>query len=267
VGDRRNDGELRAVAVQEDWGTEGDRDDGLDEQDEALEGWEQDELDEDEDEGETDDEDEEEDEDYDDGEEEDENEDGDDEDDDDEDEDEDYDDEDGEEVDDELDLSFAIPDGCRIEVAPRNEVNGWTDGETVTITSRALEELPEGALAALVAHELAHVQMRHVQHNRALAEAVVESLAGVWRETGAGFGKKVVTTVAAAGASFVGSRLYRKLQELSADAGALDLLRKGGYTAADARELEQRLEGEGGLLSSHPSQETRLRWLDALEDE
>lgn len=45
------------------------------------------------------------------------------------------------------------------------------------------------------------------------------------------------------------------------------MLRQGGYTADDARELEQRLEGEGGLLSTHPSQETRLRWLDLLDDE
>lgn len=257
--ERRQTGEATEV---EEWIVERDSYDGAGDQDEDLEDGESEEPDDDDAEEEEEEEDADEDEDED----------------EDKDEDESYDDE--EEEDDAVArspderlrrvlsrLSFAVPDGCRIRVVPRNDVNGWTDGETVTITSRAAEELPEGALAALVAHELAHVRMRHVQQNRALAEAVLGSFVGVWRASGAGLGEKIVTTVAAAGASFVGSRLYRKLQELSADAGALDLLRQGGYTADDARELEQRLEGEGGLLSTHPSQETRLRWLDLLDDE
>ncbi len=163
-------------------------------------------------------------------------------------------------------LAFAIPDGCRVDVTPRNDINGWTDGDSVTITSRAVEELPEGALAALVAHELAHVHMRHIQHRRELAEVVAHSLVGVWRESGAGLVKRIASTVAAAGVSLVAARLYSKLQELGADAGALYLLREAGYTVDDARELEQRLDGESGLLSTHPSQETRLRWLALLED-
>lgn len=164
-------------------------------------------------------------------------------------------------------LSFAIPEDCTIDVAPRSDINGWTDGETVTVTSGAVEELPEGALAALVAHELAHVHMRHVQHNRALAEGVGLLVAGVWRGSGSGLAGRLVRTVAAAGVSLVSVRLYQKFQELGADAGALYLLQKAGYTANDARELEQRLEGEGGLLATHPSQATRLRLLDVLDDE
>ncbi len=164
-------------------------------------------------------------------------------------------------------LAFAIPDGCRVDVTPRNDINGWTDGDGVMITSGAIEDLPEGALAALVAHELAHVHMRHIHHRRELAEVVAHSLVGVWRESGWGLGKRIAATVAAAGVSLVATRLYSKLQELGADAGALYLLREAGYTVDDARELEQRLDGEGGLLSTHPSQDTRLRWLNLLDTE
>lgn len=164
-------------------------------------------------------------------------------------------------------LDFAIPDGCRIEVTERSDINGWTDGEQVTITSGAVEELPEGALAALVAHELAHVHMRHLEHIRALAELAATAVGGVWRESGGGLGKRVLRTAAAAGVSLVGVRFVQRVQEMGADAGALYLLQKAGYTADDARELEQRLQGAGGLLSTHPSQETRLRLLDYLDAE
>jgi predicted Zn-dependent protease len=118
----------------------------------------------------------------------------------------------------------------------------------------------EDELAAVLAHEIAHVQkghvMRPVEAAREQENLTSAMLAGTSPVVHAFFGKAV-----SAGADFVLDKGYGKANELEADAFATSILSRAGYDPAALRAFLSRLTGaaaEGGFFQRHPPAAERV---------
>jgi hypothetical protein len=140
--------------------------------------------------------------------------------------------------------SIAASPGCRatFEVVPGRAMTADSDGTTVRIGVRFFS-YGEAAAAAVVAHELAHIVLRH----RARLEAAGVSW-GVLSELGRN------------------GRLFRRTEE-EADLLGVALLRNAGWDPAAAPRFWREHGGavDGGLFRSrtHPSSGARARALEA----
>ena len=127
----------------------------------------------------------------------------------------------------------------------------------------------EGGLAAVMAHEVAHVLARH--GGERLSQGLVAQMGAVAVQAGmAGSNPTVVRGVMAAyglGAN-VGDLLpYSRLQESEADRIGLVLMAEAGYDPREAVHLWERMARENGgrppeFLSTHPSPAQRIQDLN-----
>ena len=150
------------------------------------------------------------------------------------------------------------------------ELNAFaTTGGHIFITRGLLEKLEtEDALAAVLAHEIAHVQLQHsvdlIKYMRVTRElsatgdraASIASRAASLSERKTLFDNAVrdlVTTLVLNG--------YSQEQEFQADIYAVKLLASAGYSPAsliDVLTLLQNTAGSGGFNSTHPSPARRI---------
>ncbi len=149
--------------------------------------------------------------------------------------------------------------------APQVNAVGMPGGFVAVTTGMLGAVRSEDELAAVLAHEIAHVQRGHamgpVESARRQEHITSTVLAGTDEVVHAFFGK-VVTL----GTDFVLDRGYGKANELDADAAAVATLRRAGYDPAALERFLARLEGkaaEGGFFSRHPPAVDRV---DALRD-
>jgi beta-barrel assembly-enhancing protease len=142
-----------------------------------------------------------------------------------------------------------------------------TPGGFVAVTTGLLRRAgSEDELAAVLAHEIAHVQLGHTMEPMEAARKQ-ERLTGVLLEgTGdvvhAFFGK-----VVSAGTDLVLDRGFGKRNELAADALAVRILREAGYDPAALPSFLARLEGpsaKGGFFSRHPPAAERIQALGPI---
>ena len=134
-------------------------------------------------------------------------------------------------------------------------------GGFVAVTTGALRAArSEDEVAAVLAHEVAHVQrghaMRPVERAREQEHLTETLLAGTDDVVHAFFGK-VVTL----GADFVLDKGFGKADELEADAFAARVLEGVGYDRAALARFLGRLEGksaQGGFFSRHPPAADRV---------
>jgi predicted Zn-dependent protease len=137
-------------------------------------------------------------------------------------------------------------------------------GGFVVITTGLLRALrSEDELAAILAHEVAHVQRGHTMQPVEAARRQEHLSEGLLRGTDqvvhAFFGKAV-----AAGTDFVLDRGFGKKNELAADAFAARILDAAGWDPSALRAYLGRLEGRaasGGFFSRHPPASERARAL------
>ena len=134
-------------------------------------------------------------------------------------------------------------------------------GGFVAVTTGLLRAVrSEDELAAVLAHEVAHVQLGHtmqpVEAARRQEQLTEVALAGTSDVVHAFFGK-----VVSAGTDFVLDRGFGKKNELAADAFAARILREAGYDPAALAAFLGRLDGrsaQGGFLSRHPPAAERI---------
>jgi predicted Zn-dependent protease len=162
--------------------------------------------------------------------------------------------------------------GYHVTILDSNELNAFASPSGhIFITKRLIETVTsEDMLAAIIAHELAHVALRHsiAIINRTRLESELSAIADWAADTAAGF-----SDTARQAAEFRGSIIrtvdtlmrsgYSQTQEFEADLEAIVILSKAGYDPRALLELLRLLQRQGepqrsGLNSTHPNSTLRI---------
>jgi predicted Zn-dependent protease len=154
-----------------------------------------------------------------------------------------------------------------------NIVNAWCmpGGKVVVYTGLLPVTQNETALAVVMGHEIAHAIARH--GNERMSQGLLINLGGLVLEE-ALKEKKQETQMLFLGLYMIGSNLAlalpnSRLQENEADKLGLIFMSMAGYNPEEAVPFWQRMSAENKnkipeFLSTHPSDETRIRKLSAL---
>jgi predicted Zn-dependent protease len=159
--------------------------------------------------------------------------------------------------------------GYRFAILDAKSVNAFsTPGGYVFVTRGALAAAhDEDELAALLAHEIAHVQLRHglsaiKQSNLTEAGKIAggEALARGNPQLAQAFGASVLDVVGT-----IVTNGYGRSQEAEADALAARLLAEAGYSPRSLVDLLRRENPDGGgFRSDHPSAADRVKLLEGI---
>jgi len=179
-----------------------------------------------------------------------------------------------------INSDFPIPyNGYFITILDSNEFNAFaTPGGHIFITKRMVESATsEDMLAAVIAHELAHVMLRHGINiiNEKRDENELSSIAD-WASSTAAKQSPEAARAAAYRESITGyvdvlmRSGYSQRQEFDADLEAVILLRMAGYDPGALREVlivlrNAKGSAKGGFYSTHPSPEQRIANIDVLQ--
>src|SRR5678816_3233844 len=150
--------------------------------------------------------------------------------------------------------------GYNLIASRKDEVNAWADGSNVTVTSAMLRFLVDNdELAAVLAHEIAHNALGHVQaqqQNRIDASfgAIVDTSAAVRAMNARGeSGKQPLD---------VGSLVFSQVQERDADDVAMYLLTRAGRPIGEVtnlwRHMAQNNPTNVKYVGMHPTTKARL---------
>ena len=165
-----------------------------------------------------------------------------------------------------------IFNGYQVNILDTDEINAFaTPGGHIFLTQGLIDLAPsEDALAAVIAHEIAHIQLQHgllaIRNNRrtqagmmtvfamggaAADSADLDQLIDIFGDTV----NEVATTLMVNG--------YSRAQELDADATAMALMALAGYYPGALIDMLQVLERElprrrGGFNDTHPSAADRI---------
>ena len=163
--------------------------------------------------------------------------------------------------------------GYHVAVLDTSEINAFaTPGGHIFVTRGLVAcASSEDALAAVIAHEIAHIQLRHaltaIRNARYVNAAVSGVLAGV--SEGAGGSAKELASIMGDSVNEMVTTMvvkgYSQGQELEADSTALSLLASAGYQPTGIvemlRALEQKQAGtqtQTGFGKTHPSPAVRI---------
>ena len=166
-------------------------------------------------------------------------------------------------------------DGYKWEfnLVDNKEVNAWCmpGGKVVVYTGLLPVTQNETALAVVLGHEIAHAIARH--GNERMSEALLINLGGVVLEEALKT-KKSETQTLFLGLYMIGSNLAlalpnSRMQESEADKLGLIFMSMAGYDPNEAIPFWQRMAANNKsnvpqFLSTHPSDETRIKKLSAL---
>ncbi|MDR3173501.1 MAG: M48 family metalloprotease [Treponema sp.] len=164
-----------------------------------------------------------------------------------------------------------IYSGYHVAILDSDEINAFASSGGHIFVTRGLIACAdsEDALAAVIAHEIGHIQLQHsikaIKNNRiynallitgtsaagALGNDDVKELAGIMDESV----NEIITTLIDKG--------YSRDQEFDADTAALALLAAAGYEPSSMVSMLRLLEqnqgaGAGGLTKTHPSPAQRI---------
>ncbi len=156
------------------------------------------------------------------------------------------------------------------------EVNAWCmpGGKVVVYTGLLPVTQNETALAIVMGHEIAHSIAKH--GNERMSQAMVQQLGGMALETALSQKPKETQDLFMLSygiGSEVGAMLpWSRQQETEADKYGLIYAAMAGYDPQEAIPFWQRMSTTGGasppeFLSTHPSNETRLRKLEQFMPE
>lgn len=160
-------------------------------------------------------------------------------------------------------------DGYHVKLLDSKEMNAFaTSGGHIFITRGMLEcATSEDALAAAIAHEISHIQLKHsasvIKSSRytdvvtktasaALTLNDEKELAGIMDDTVGDAVNKLV------------SKGYSKAQEFDADCNAIKLMNAAGYNPNEMITLLNTMEqvsgkASGGMFKTHPSPQQRIK--------
>jgi len=154
-------------------------------------------------------------------------------------------------------------------------VNAWCmpGGKVVFYTGILPYTKNEEGLAVVMGHEIAHAVARH--GNERMSQSMIVEFGGVTLDalttTKPEAAKALFMTAYGVGSN-LGSLAYSRKHESEADKLGLVFMAMAGYNPTAAPEFWKRMAQSGGqkppqLLSTHPSDETRIRDLNAYMPE
>jgi len=159
--------------------------------------------------------------------------------------------------------------GYNLIASRKDEVNAWADGSNVTVTSAMLRfVLDNDELAAVLAHEIAHNALGHIQVQQ---KSTIDGSFGAIVDTSA-----LVRVMNAGGVVGkqpldVGSIVFSQDQERDADDVAMYLLARTGRPVAEVtnlwRHVAQHNPTNVKYVSVHPTSKPRLVRLERMERE
>ena len=131
-----------------------------------------------------------------------------------------------------------------------DELNAWTDGANITITSGMLRFLADGDdLAAVLAHQIAHTALRHAQAEQKNVPTGGQSSVG---DSAATQGENASGELAKTGAN-VGSTVYSQDSEGEADYVGMYLLARAGRPFARVTNVWRRMSQENPAIMTYAS--------------
>jgi len=164
-----------------------------------------------------------------------------------------------------------IYNGYHVAILDSNEINAFaTSGGHIFITRGLIGAAKsEDALAGVIAHEIAHIQLQHsikaIKTSRITQALMVTGTSAAGAATGYDVNEMTSIFNETVG-DIVGTLVnngYSQTQEFEADSKALSLLADAGYNPGGLidmlRELEKTQKGQsGGFNKTHPSPDKRL---------
>jgi predicted Zn-dependent protease len=147
-----------------------------------------------------------------------------------------------------------------------DSVNAWTDGGSVWITRGMMRFVKnENELALVVAHEMAHAYLGHIDYAR--AKQVLEMALGLATDMLVPGAARAVVLL-----SELATKKFDRDQEREADLFGLIWAHRSGFDVSAAKDLWRRMaieipeSVESGFLSSHPSSAERFRSIEKVAD-
>jgi predicted Zn-dependent protease len=161
--------------------------------------------------------------------------------------------------------------GYSIAILDTAEINAFaTPGGHIFVTRGLIDcASNEDALAGVIAHEIAHIQLRHaltsIRNARYVNAAISGALAGTAEAVGGSNTKELASVMSDSVNEVVTNMVvkgFSQTQELEADATALSLLTSAGYQPSGLTEmlqsLKQKQQGSAGFGKTHPTPDARI---------
>ena len=164
------------------------------------------------------------------------------------------------------------PSSWEVRVFAQPDVNAFVlPGRKIGVFEGMLRVArSEGELAAVIGHEIGHLQAEH-SRERVSAETLrhwgLQLISFLLQISEVEFAREIAALLGV-GVEFGLVRPYGRAQELEADRLGLFTMAKAGYDPRQAASLWQRMEQQGGggpaILSTHPAPQDRIRAIEAL---
>lgn len=158
-----------------------------------------------------------------------------------------------------------------VQAVTSDVLNAWADGKTVTVTSAMLRFVPnDDELATVIAHEIAHNAMHHLQAKK--KNSILGALLGAAVDVAAGAGGYNTNGAFTRSGADAGALVFSQDFEREADYVGLHVMALGGWPIDSAPNLWRRMAAESPgsikFASSHPTTAERFvrleQWIDEI---
>jgi len=161
-----------------------------------------------------------------------------------------------------------VYNGYHVAILNSEEVNAFsTPGGHIFVTlgliRLAKDAGSEDALAGVIAHEVAHIQLQHgikaIQTDRLTKALIITAVTGIGAATGMDFNDITNVFIDTVGDIFnnVVNDKYSRQQEFEADTKALSLLKDAGYNQSGLMDMLNKLP-ENKFGGTHPTRAERI---------
>lgn len=140
-----------------------------------------------------------------------------------------------------------------VHVFESNEFRACSDGDSILISTRAVNDCDDDELALVISHELAH---NLFDHSRESSERISGMIQGVSRAVEC---EGILWGIAYGALNHAFNRKADRNDELNADRSAVEIASLAGFDTSKAAKVFGQPQIGGGIFSTHPSAERRAR--------
>lgn len=143
--------------------------------------------------------------------------------------------------------------GYAVHVFESNDFQAYADGESIGVATGAISSCDDDELAILISHELAHNIFDHPQESYERTSSMLQGVSRAVKYEG------ILWGIAYGALNHAINCKSDRDSELDADRAAVDIAQRAGFDTSKAPKVFGRLQSKGGLFSTHPSAERRVR--------